>query len=402
MTRIRQFLHKKGEKMNKFSAVDYYGLDEELTDEERMSRDMARQFVDKEVIPIIADYFKKAEFPRHLIQKMGELGFFGATLEGYGCAGLSNIAAGILMRELERGDSGLRSFASVQSSLVMYPIYTFGGDAQKEKWLPALARGEAIGCFGLTESEHGSDPGGMATRAQRIDGGFILNGEKMWITNGSLADIAIVWAKLDGTVRGFLVQNGAQGFTAKDIHNKWSMRASVTSSLSLIDCFVPEKNMLPHAEGLRAPLMCLNQARYGIAWGVVGVAMACYDTALSYAKKRIQFGKPIASFQLPQAKLVDMLSEITKAQLLCMQLGKLKDAGRLKHTQVSLAKRNNAKIALDIAREARDMLGAAGITHDFCIGRHMANLETVKTYEGTHDIHTLIIGRDITGISALE
>lgn len=387
--------------MQKFKAVDYYDIEGLLTEPEQMIRDTARTFVEENIIPIIADHFEKAEFPRHLIPEMGQLGFFGANLEGYGCAGVSNIAAGLIMQELERGDSGIRSFASVQSSLVMYPIYTFGDDAQKEKWLPLLARGDTIGCFGLTEPNHGSDPGSMETKAKKVSGGFIVNGEKQWITNGSLADIAIIWAKCDGIIRGFLVEKETPGFTTKDIHGKLSMRASVTSSLALTNCFIPEENMLPHTEGLKAPLMCLNQARYGIAWGAVGAAMMCYDIALQYAKERKQYKKPIASFQLVQKMLVDILDEITKAQMLCWRLGKLKDAGQLKYTQVSLAKRNNAEMAFRVAVAAQEIMGAMGIVGESHVMRHMMNLATVKTYEGTPNIHTLIIGRDITGINAL-
>ncbi len=388
--------------MGRFHGVDYYDVEELLTDQERMARDMARAFVDEQVLPIIRSHHRAGTFPIHLIPKLGGLGFFGADMKGYGCAGVSSVAYGLMMQELERGDSAIRSCASVQGGLVMYPIHAFGTEAHKDRWLPALARGETIGCFGLTEPDYGSDPGGMTTKAARVSDGFRLHGAKRWITNGTLADLAVVWAKLDGEICGFLVEKGTPGFRATEIEGKFSFRASVTSELLFDDCLIPEANLLPGAQGLRAALMCLNQGRYGIAWGAVGAAMACYDAALSYAKTRIQFGKPIASFQLVQEKLVSMLTEITKAQLLCLRLGRLKDAGRLKSAQVSLAKRNNVAIALDTARVARDILGAYGIVDDYPVIRHLMNLETVKTYEGTHDIHTLILGRDITGISAFQ
>ncbi|MGH7428172.1 MAG: acyl-CoA dehydrogenase family protein [Candidatus Methylomirabilaceae bacterium] len=388
--------------MGRFKGVDYYEVEELLTEQERMARDMARAFVDEQVLPVIRAHHRAATFPIHLIPQMGALGFFGSDMKGYGCAGISSVAHGLIMQELERGDSAIRSCASVQGALVMYPIHTFGSEVQKERWLPRLASGDAIGCFGLTEPDYGSDPGGMTTRATRVRDGFLLNGAKRWITNGTLADLAVVWAKLDDEIFGFLAERGTPGFRATDIEGKFSFRASVTSELILEDCLIPETNLLPQAQGLRAALMCLNQGRYGIAWGAIGAAIACYDAAVSYARTRVQFNRPIASFQLVQDKLVTMLTEITKAQLLCLRLGRLKDSGRMLHTQVSLAKRNNVAFALDIARLARDILGAYGIVDDYPVIRHLMNLETVKTYEGTHDIQTLILGRDITGISALE
>jgi len=388
--------------MSGFMGVDYYEVEGLLSDEERMIRDLGRAFTDDQILPVITQHFREGSFPSSLVRKMGELGFLGATLQGYGCAGINNVAYGLIMQELERGDSGVRSFASVQGSLVMYPIHAFGSEAQKQRWLPRLAAGEAVGCFGLTEPDFGSDPGNMATKAVQVGSEYVLNGTKLWITNGSIADVAVVWAKLDGVVRGFLVERGTLGFGARDIHGKHSMRASVTSELSFLDCRIPADSLLPKSDGLRSPLSCLNQARYGIAWGAVGAAVACYQAALIYSQHRIQFGKPIASFQLVQQKLVHMLTEITKAQLLCLQLGRLKDAGRVRHTHVSLAKRNNVAAALEIARLARDIHGANGIVDEYPVIRHLLNLESVFTYEGTHDIHTLILGRDITGISALE
>jgi glutaryl-CoA dehydrogenase len=391
-----------GRSMSMVPGVDYYEVESLLSEEERMSRDVARVFTDEQILPGISQHFREGTFPTGLIRKMGALGFLGASLQGYGCAGINHVAHGLIMQELERGDSGVRSFASVQGSLVMYPIHVFGSEAQKERWLPRLAAGEAVGCFGLTEPDFGSDPGGMTTKAVSGGGEFVLNGTKLWITNGSIADVAVIWAKLDGVVRGFLVERGTPGFTARDIHGKHSMRASVTSELSFQDCRIPAENILGKTDGLRSPLSCLNQARYGIAWGAIGGAMACYQAALEYSRRRVQFGRPIASFQLVQQKLVHMLTEITKGQLLCLQLGRLKDAGRLRHTQVSLAKRNNVAAALEIARLAREIHGANGIVDEYPVMRHLVNLESVYTYEGTHDIHTLILGRDITGISALE
>jgi len=387
--------------MEKFKGVDYYGIEALLSEEERMVRDAVRDWVEAEFLPIIQEHHRAGTFPAHLIPKLGEMGVFGANLQGYGCAGLNNVAYGLIMQELERGDSGLRSCASVQGALVMYPIHAYGSEGQKTRWLPALARGEEVGCFGLTEPDFGSDPGGMRTRAQREGDGYVLNGTKLWITNGSIADVAVVWAKDDdGEIGGFLVERGIQGFTTLDIPGKFSMRASVTSELSFQDCRIPAGNRLPGARGLKAALACLSQARYGIAWGAIGAAMACYDWALQYAQARVQFGRPIASFQLVQQKLVFMLTEITKAQLLTLHLGRLKDQGRARAQQISLAKRNNVWMALESARLARDILGAAGIVDEHPVIRHMLNLETVCTYEGTHDIHTLVVGRDITGLSA--
>lgn len=389
--------------MKKFEGVDYFNIDALLTEEERMIRDTVREFVDDEVIPIIEKNYREGTFPMELATKMGELGVFGMTLpQEYGCAGLNNVAYGLVMQELERGDSGVRSFASVQSGLVMYPIYTFGSEEQRKKWLPTLATGEKIGCFGLTEPDYGSNPGGMVTKADKVDGGYILNGAKMWITNGTLADIAVVWAKLDGKVKGFLVDKGIKGFTAPEMKGKHSLRASVTSELIFQDCFIPDENVLPNSGGLKSPLMCLNQARYGIAWGVIGSMMATYDSALSYAQSRVQFSRPIAGYQLTQAKLVWMLTEITKAQLMNFHLAKLKDSGNIKHTHISMAKRNNCEVALEGARVAREILGANGILDEYPVMRHSANLESVKTYEGTHEMHTLILGEDITGHSAFE
>ncbi|MGB6689633.1 MAG: acyl-CoA dehydrogenase family protein [Terracidiphilus sp.] len=388
----------------KFQGFDFLHLDAGFSEDELLVRKTARDFVDDNLIPIIEECFREGRFPRELVKAMGELGFFGANLQGYGCAGMSNVEYGLVMQELERGDSGFRSFVSVQSALVMYPIYTFGSDEQKNTWLPALASGEKLGCFGLTEPGFGSNPGGMTTTARKAGDEYILNGEKMWITSGSIADVAVIWAKVendDGRVRGFLVETDRPGFRAYDVHGKWSLRASVTSGLALEEVHVPAANLLPGSGGLKSPLMCLNQARYGIGWGAIGAAMACYDTALQYAKFRKQFhGQPIASHQLIQEKLVWMASEISKAQLLSLHVGRLKDAGKVGHEHISMAKRNNVWMALESARMARDMLGANGITEDFPIMRHMMNLESVKTYEGTHDIHALILGQHITGIAA--
>ncbi|MGD0892218.1 MAG: acyl-CoA dehydrogenase family protein [Terracidiphilus sp.] len=388
----------------KFQNFDFLHLDSGFSEDELLVRRTARDFVEDNIIPIIEECFREGRFPRELVPQMGEMGFFGASLEGYGCAGMSNVEYGLVTQELERGDSGLRSFVSVQSALVMYPIYTFGSEDQKNTWLPALASGKKLGCFGLTEPGFGSNPGGMTTTARTSGNEYILNGEKMWITSGSIADVAIIWAKVedeDNKVRGFLVETDRPGFSAHDVHGKWSLRASITSGLVLQDVHIPAANLLPLSGGLKSPLMCLNQARYGISWGAIGAAMSCYDTALQYAKTRKQFhGQPIASHQLIQEKLVWMASEISKAQLLSLHVGRLKDAGKVGHQHISMAKRNNVWMALETARMARDVLGANGITEDYPIMRHMMNLESVKTYEGTHDIHALILGQHLTGIAA--
>jgi glutaryl-CoA dehydrogenase len=387
--------------MPRFQGVDYFDATSLLGEDEILVRDTVRGFVEENVLPVIEEHNRAGTFPMDLVAKMAELGLFGSTLPAhYGCAEMNNVAYGLVMQELERGDSGIRSFASVQSSLVMYPIYTYGSEEQKNYWLPKMARGEKIGCFGLTEPDFGSNPGGMITRAVETTDGYLLNGAKMWITNGTIADVAVVWAKLEGIVNGFLVEKGTEGFSAPEMKGKHSLRASVTSELILQDVRIPKKNRLPNGAGLKLPLSCLSQARYGIAWGAVGAAMACYDAALNYAKSRIQFDKPIASFQLIQQRLVEMVTEITKAQLLCVHLGRLKDQGRVRFQQVSLAKRNNVYQALRIAREARSILGANGILDEYPVMRHAANLESVMTYEGTHEMHTLIVGEDITGIPA--
>jgi glutaryl-CoA dehydrogenase len=390
----------------RFQGVDFYDVDGLLSEEERAVRDTVRAWVDDNVIPVIGEHYIEGKFPRHLVPQMAELGLFGANLpEKFGCAGLNNVAYGLIMQELERGDSGVRSFASVQGALVMYPIYSFGSEEQQQLWLPKMASGEVIGCFALTEPDYGSNPGGMITVAKETKDGWILNGAKMWITNGSTASVAIVWAKTGkrddvDSIRGFIVPADAKGFSAKDQKGKLSLRASDTSELVLQDVCVPKHALLPKSGGLKSPLMCLTQARYGIAWGAVGSAMACYDEAVRYAKTRVSFGKPIGGFQLQQARLADMLTEITKAQLLCVQLGRLKDQGKATPQQVSLAKRNNVDRATDIARETRRLLGANGILAEYQAMRHLANLESVYTYEGTHDIHTLILGQEITGLNA--
>ncbi|MDA2930787.1 acyl-CoA dehydrogenase family protein [Acidobacteria bacterium AH-259-O06] len=379
-------------------------IEDLLSDEEKLVRDSVRSFVEDKVIPIIEDHYMKGTFPLELVKPMAELGYFGANLKGYGCAGLNSVAYGLIMQELERGDSGLRSFVSVQGALVMYPIHDFGSHEQKEKWLPRLRAGAAIGCFGLTEPDFGSNPAGMRTRARKDGSEYILNGTKAWITNGSIADVAVVWARCEDTcIRGFLVEKGTEGFKSKDYHNKHSLRASVTSELVFDNCPIPQSNLLPKAQGLKSALLCLNQARYGIAWGAIGSAMACYHTARRWALERKQFSdKPIASHQLVQNKLVHILTEITKAQLLAHRLGRLKDEGKVRPDQISMAKRNNVAMALEVARMARDILGANGILSEYPVFRHMANLESVYTYEGTHDIHTLILGQSITGIPAFE
>jgi glutaryl-CoA dehydrogenase len=384
----------------KFQGLDFLRLDDLLSDEEKITRDTVRRFVDEKFMPLIDDHFEKATFPMEIIPKVGELGLFGMKLHGYGCAGTNNVQYGLACQELERGDSGLRSLMSVQSSLVMYPIHSFGSEEQKESWLPRMAAGEKIGCFGLTEPDHGSDPGGMKTWAKKDGKGWVINGSKLWITNGDIADVAVVWARTDEGIKGFLVEKGTKGFLTFPIEKKMSLRASVTSGLIFEDVRIPESNRLPEANGLKCALMCLNEARYGISWGAIGAAMDCYDRALRYSKERIQFGKPIASFQLTQRKLVKMLTEISKMQLLALQVGRLKDGGTWRHQHISMAKMNNVNEALKIARVARNMLGAYGISIEYGIIRHMCNLESLYTYEGTHDIHTLILGEDITKISA--
>jgi len=384
-----------------FHGVDYMEIDALFSDQEKLVRQTVREFVEKEIIPHIEEWNREGKFPIHLVPLMAELGFFGANMEGYGCAGMSNVEYGLIMQELERGDSGLRSFVSVQGALVMYPIKEYGSAEQKQRWLPALQSGQALGCFGLTEPDFGSNPGGMRTRAVKDGGDYVLNGEKAWITSGTIADVALVWARTDEGIRGFLVEKGTPGYTAKDIKGKWSLRASVTSTLSLADVRVPATAMLPGARGLKGPLACLTQARYGIGWGAIGAAMACYHESLEYAKVRKQFGdKPIAGHQLVQARFADMITEITKAQLLALQVGRLKDQGRADFAHVSMLKRNNVAMALQTARAARDILGANGVADEYPIFRHLCNLESVFTYEGTHNIHTLIIGERVTGVAA--
>lgn len=383
-------------------SVDFYDLNDLLTEEERMVRDSVRAFVDAKILPTISHHYEAGTFPTELIPEFGRLGMLGSNLHGYGCPGMGDIAYGLVAQELERGDSGIRSFCSVQSSLVMYPIYAYGTEEQKNTWLPRLATGEAVGCFGLTEPDFGSNPGGMITRAERTSTGFVLNGTKRWITNGNLADVAIIWAKLDGVIRGFVVDTKTPGFTAQKIERKFSLRASVTSELILEDVHVPESAMFPDVKGLKGPLGCLTQARYGISWGAIGAAEACFDCAVDYAKNRVQFSRPIAGYQLVQAKFADMLTEITKAKLVSWRLGKLKEAKKMTPGQVSLAKRNNVHMALETARKCRDILGGNGITYEYPIARHLMNLETVITYEGTHDIHTLVLGQEVTGIPAYD
>lgn len=389
--------------MARFAGVDYFLIDSLLNEQELLVRQTTRQFVEDRVIPVIRDCFRDGRFPKELIPELGRLGFLGANLEGYGCAGMSHVEYGLIMQELERGDSGLRSFVSVQGALVMYPILTYGSEEQKTKWLPRLQSGQAIGCFGLTEPNFGSNPAGMQTRARKDGGDWVLNGEKTWITNGSVADVAVVWARADEGIRGFVVEKGTPGFSASELHGKLSMRASVTASLAFSDCRLPASAMLPTAKGLKAPLGCLTQARFGIGWGVLGAAMDCYETARQYAILRKQFDdKPIASHQLVQEKLAHMITEITKAQLLALHAGRLKDQGRLDPAHVSMLKKNNVAIALDCARLSRDLLGANGIMDEYPIMRHMCNLETVKTYEGTDHIHTLVIGERVTGVAAYK
>ena len=388
-----------------FDSIDFLGLDNELSSEEKLARASVRSFVEAEVNPVIADCFEEGRFPTQLIAKLADLGVLGANLpEEYGCAGMNNVAYGLVMQELEAGDSGIRSFASVQGALCMYPIFSFGSEDQKRKYLPEMAAGKIIGCFGLTEPNFGSNPEGMLTRAERTKNGWRLNGSKAWITNGGVADIAVVWAKTDDDdeIRGFIVEKGRKGFSTRDTKHKLSLRASVTSELLFDDCLIPEENLLPGSKGLKSPLMCLTQARYGISWGALGAAMSCFDTALKYSQQRVQFGRPIGAFQLTQKKLVDMMLEITKAQLICLRLGRLKDEGKLKPAQVSLAKLNNVQIALECARTSRGILGANGITGEYPIMRHMCNLESVYTYEGTNEIHTLILGQALTGLKAFE
>ncbi len=387
--------------MEPFRGVDYLHIDSLFSEQELLVRQNVRRFVEENALPVVRDCFRDARFPMHLVPQMAALGFFGANLEGYGCAGMTNVEYGLLMQELERADSGIRSFVSVQGALVMYPILTYGSEEQKQRWLGRLQRGEAIGCFGLTEPGFGSNPAGMQTTAKRQGDGWVLNGEKTWITNGTLADVALVWARSEDGIRGFLVEKGAPGFSATDIHGKMSMRASVTSSLSFSDCRVPASAMLPGAKGLKGPLGCLSQARFGIGWGSIGAAMACYETARQYTILRKQFDdRPIASHQLVQEKLAWMITEITKAQLLAVHAGRLKDQGKLEPAHISMLKRNNVAMALDCARLSRDLLGANGIMDEYPIMRHMCNLETVKTYEGTEHIHTLVIGERVTGIAA--
>lgn len=380
--------------------TDLYSIDTILSEEERMVRDTVRKFVRERVLPIIGDHFEAGTFPRELISELAALGLLGMHLDGYGCAGLSAVSYGLVCQELEAGDSGIRSFVSVQGSLAMFPIFAFGSEEQKQHWLPRMAQGEVIGCFGLTEPDSGSDAASMSTTARRDGSTYVLNGTKMWITNGGIADIAIVWARAEDGVRGFIVERGTPGFSTSDIHRKLSLRASVTSELHFEDCRIPDTQMLPNIRGMRGPLSCLNEARFGIAWGTIGAARACYEVALEYAKTRQQFQRPIARFQLVQQKLVNMATELVKAQLLALQLGRLKDAGLLHPVQISIAKRNNVREALHTAREARSILGANGITLEYPISRHMNNLESVFTYEGTDDIHTLIIGQAITGENA--
>lgn len=405
--RVAEPVSQTGHKSHTHSApapapLDFFNVDHLLSEDERLVRDTVRSFVRERFLPIIGEHFEAGTFPREIIPEIAEMGLLGMHLEGYGCAGLNAVSYGLACQELEYGDSGLRSFVSVQGSLAMFPIWAFGSEEQKQTWLPKMARGEVIGCFGLTEPDHGSDPSGMLTHAVKDGDHYVLNGVKMWITNGGVADLAVVWAKAEDGIRGFLVERGTPGFTTSDIHHKLSLRASITSELYFADCRIPAANMLPNVRGLRGPLSCLDEARYGIAWGANGAALACYEAALDYAKTREQFGKPIAGFQLTQRKLAMMATELVKAQLLALQLGRLKDEGLAHAAQVSMAKRNNVREALNTAREARSILGANGITLEYPVSRHMNNLESVYTYEGTDDIHTLIIGQALTGLSAFS
>lgn len=383
-------------------ATDLYDIRSLLNDEERLTQDSVKAFVDAHILPTISHHYEAGTFPTELVPEFGKLGVLGANLHGYGCAGMGDVAYGLVMQELERGDSGIRSFCSVQGALVMYPLYAYGTEKHKNEWLPRLASGEAVGCFGLTEPDFGSNPGGMITNAKKTSNGFVLNGTKRWITNGNIADVAIIWAKYDGAIRGFVVPTKTPGFTAQKIERKFSLRASVTSELILEDVEVPEDAIFPDVVGLKGPLGCLTQARYGIAWGAIGAAIACFECAVDYAKNRVQFSRPIAGYQLVQAKFADMITEITKAQLVAWRLGKLKEAKTMRPAQVSLAKRNNVAMALTIARQCRDILGGNGITYEYPIARHLLNLETVYTYEGTHDIHTLVLGQEVTGIPAYD
>lgn len=395
---------QKKVKADLFESPDFYNIDDLLSEEHKMIRQAVRDFVKREISPYIEDWYEKAHFPYEIVRKFGELGVFGPTIpQEYGGGGLDYIAYGLMMQEIERGDSGMRSTASVQGSLVMYPIYKFGSEEQRRKYLPKLASGEWLGCFGLTEPDFGSNPGGMKTHFKDMGDHYLLNGSKMWISNAPMADVAVVWAKNEaGRIKGLIVEKGMEGFTAPEIHGKWSLRASTTGELVFDNVKVPKQNLLPGADGLSGPLQCLDSARYGISWGALGAAMDCYDTALRYAKERIQFDKPIAAFQLTQKKLAEMLTEITKAQLICLRLGQLMNEGKATSAQISLAKRNNVEIALRVAREARQILGGMGITNEYPIMRHMMNLESVVTYEGTHDIHLLILGAAITGIPAFK
>ncbi|UCH82804.1 MAG: acyl-CoA dehydrogenase family protein [Candidatus Latescibacterota bacterium] len=386
--------------MRKFDGVDLMLIDDQLSEDERIIRDTVREFSEEQILPVIREHYENGTFPLEMARKLGELGVFGATIDGYGCAGINNVAYGLMMQELERGDSGFRSFVSVQSSLVMYPINEYGTEKQRKKWLPRLCTGESIGCFGLTEPDYGSNPGGLITTAVEDEKGYILNGAKMWITNASAADVAIVWAKLNGVIHGFIVETDRPGFEAKKMTHKLSLRASDTSEFVLTDCRIPKENLLPYSGGLKCALQCLSQARYGIAWGAVGAAMACFHEALEYSKDRIQYDRPIAGYQITQKKLADMATDLTLAQLLALRLGRLKDEGKADFRQISMAKRNNVRKALEIARLARGILGANGISGEYQSMRHMCNLEAVETYEGTYDIHTLIIGHGLTGIEA--